>query len=177
MCPSVQRTRQCFAGWLEARDFPVDARRGEMYPAPRTGRYARLRATGCKVRQRTVTPPGRPTPGSIPGSPTTFLYLGLQLSMDVTCFQIGILADTCVASPPRTVVLIWLFSLNSVLSLRNPFGRSFTVRDLTNSVGELLFRSDLPITFSKTHNRRYRPRLEDEIYSSVVGKISVTGTF
>jgi hypothetical protein len=28
------------------------------------------RATSCKVRQRTVTPPGRPMPGSIPGSPT-----------------------------------------------------------------------------------------------------------
>jgi len=28
------------------------------------------RATCCKVRQRTVTPPGRPMPGSIPGSPT-----------------------------------------------------------------------------------------------------------
>ncbi len=31
-----------------------------------------VRATGCKVRQRTVTPPGRPMPGSIPGSPTSF---------------------------------------------------------------------------------------------------------
>ncbi len=30
----------------------------------------RRRATCCKVRQRTVTPPGRPMPGSIPGSPT-----------------------------------------------------------------------------------------------------------
>ena len=28
-------------------------------------------ATGCKVRQRTVTPPGKPTLGSIPRSPTT----------------------------------------------------------------------------------------------------------
>ena len=39
--------------------------------APWTLRYPpHRRATSCKVRQRTVTPPGRPTPGSIPGSPT-----------------------------------------------------------------------------------------------------------
>ncbi len=33
-------------------------------------RVIRSWVTCCKVRQRTVTPPGRPMPGSIPGSPT-----------------------------------------------------------------------------------------------------------
>jgi len=39
-------------------------------PLPPRLSSASRRATCCKVRQRTVTPPGRPMPGSIPGSPT-----------------------------------------------------------------------------------------------------------
>jgi hypothetical protein len=59
------RARQWAAQDRRARVvLPLDAPGTLRYPA------ACVRATRCKVRQRTVTPPGRPVPGSIPGSPT-----------------------------------------------------------------------------------------------------------
>jgi hypothetical protein len=65
---------------LRGLAFAVDPTGPLRYPPARAGVLPWPRATSCKVRQRTVTPPGRPTPGSIPGSPTTPSALGMGLS-------------------------------------------------------------------------------------------------
>ncbi len=71
-CLSVAPPRMRRKGAADARNFlltpPGPAR---IHALTICGPRPRVRATSCKVRQRTVTPPGRPMPGSIPGSPTT----------------------------------------------------------------------------------------------------------